>query len=246
MSISNLLPCRKCKAEAKYGFTAPIIPPPKAIVKCSCCDNSIEIAYNSEREEERQLALREAISQWNTANSEDNPLQGEIDEMKKLRDEFSKNVDEAVKEDPDVKDGRLDPTDAKNTVGNVLFNAITELSIKIMQDPEIINSFKFIDSKITDIVNGKGDNASGLEICQRLVSMMAVCMSNSAYQAILFYDDLLKVELTKQFEAQAHHINLCKSDIEACKTVSEMLRIHSNKISDHLKIERIVGRDNPN
>lgn len=127
-----------------------------------------------------------------------------IDNIKKVQGEINNNPEFSKEE---------------NKLGNVLFNQITECSIEILKNPEINKALKNIENE-HDLKESS---------ITSLINIIAIAMSESAYNAILFYDDLLKKELQRQIDHIGNHINTSKSDIEGMKSV---LLIHQKRIEE--------------
>jgi predicted aminopeptidase len=136
-----------------------------------------------------------------------NLLDETVDEINKFKDLYSKEF----VEDEEIKDP-----------ANILFNEISETSIHILQDPAINNCFAEIAKELKE------------ETVRQLVTVIGICMTHSAYQAITFYDELLKAELSKQFDNLSHHINLCKTDDEAIKASFSILRKQFDEVKNEI------------
>ena len=141
-------------------------------------------------------------------------IQKSIDELNAANDKFQADVNGANNNSNDNPQ-----EDAFGQLGLRLFNQITETTIKIIETPEVENSIVTIATEMN----------MGQKSISALINLIAVAMTNSAQQAILFYDDLLKDELTKQFDNIGKHINLGKADMEGFKAA---LQVHQKQIGE--------------
>lgn len=142
-----------------------------------------------------------------------NSLNDAVEDIKKVQ----QAVHDTVNESEDVKNGNCTAEEESAEPGRVLFDKISENVINILQNPDIVRVFVDIGKKFDE------------KTSQDLTVMMAVCMSQSAYQALLFYDSLLKDELQRNYDVFNNNINLCKSSIEAHESA---LTIFRKKLSD--------------
>jgi hypothetical protein len=153
-----------------------------------------------------------------------NPLEESVKEVEKTMETFNQLIEESE----DVKEGRTTSEEEKQEPGNMLFIKISEMVISILKDPNFTKSFK----KISE--SGLGDDAT-----RELVNILAITSANSAYQALIFYDELLKKELTKQFDHIAHHINIDKSDISGIKSACEVFGKKIGNIENTIKASEL-------
>lgn len=152
-----------------------------------------------------------------------NPLQHEIDSIRKAQAAAEK----AASETDDVKEGRCTPEDEKAEPGFVLYNRIAESMIEIMQQPEVTNGFV----KIGKIL--------GEEVSTTLVSIIAMCTVTGAHNAIVFYDELLKKELSQNFELVSKRVNEAVADTAAFRGVLEVFKKKLDEIEKKDKISQI-------
>lgn len=149
-----------------------------------------------------------------------------IDLLKKSIESLKRASDELVniaKESDDVKSGKCTLEEELNEPAYVLFNQISESSVKILEN-------EAINQAVIELSKQIGEDAS-----IHLAELITIAMTNAAYYAVLSYDNLLKKELTKQFENVSHHINLSKSDIEGHAAVLTVFRKRLSDIEDRLK-----------
>ena len=146
-------------------------------------------------------------------------IKNSINELNAANDKLESEVKErqgSVK--PDSSNDAT-PEDPFGELGLLLFKQITDTTIKIMETPEVEKSLTTIATEMN----------MGEKSISSLINLIAIAMTNSAYQAIIFYDDLLKDELTKQFENVGNHINMGKADMEGFKAA---LQIHQKQIGE--------------
>lgn len=153
-------------------------------------------------------------------------LQEEVNSIKEGQAAFEEKVDKFAKDSEDVKAGRCTEEDEKQEPELVLFRKITETTLGILQDPEMGACFKLMETKGLD-----------LEIIRALVRMMAIAMSTSAFNAISFYDELLKEELSKQFNHMGSHINTGKAESEVLRASINVIIAKMGEVTNKLQID---------
>lgn len=141
-----------------------------------------------------------------------------------LRDSQKKAAASAA-ESEDVKSGSSTVEEELQEPGYVLHNQIVENTISILQAPVMLEAFKVIGASIGD------------EVTSALVNVMVISMTNSAHQAILFYDELLKGELTKQFDNIGEHINMMKSEMDGQLSAMKVFRKELTEIEQKIQID---------
>lgn len=146
-------------------------------------------------------------------------LKKSIESVKKASDELI-NI---AKQSDDVKSGKCTLEEELKEPGYVLFRQISESSIKILENTAINQAVEELSEHI------------GKDATVHLAELITIAMTNAAYYAVLSYDDILKEELSKQFENISHHINLSKSDIEGHAAVLSVFRKRISDIEDRIK-----------
>lgn len=124
-------------------------------------------------------------------------LKDSVEEMENLR----KHVKEAAGRSENKDDGSY-----------VLYDMIIESVINILNSESVKKSFTALSSKL------------GTETVKPLVELLTICMTNSAQNAIVIYDDLLKQELTKQFDRLGDALNNCIATVNAHDGAIKVLR----------------------
>lgn len=158
-------------------------------------------------------------------------IEDSVNELKSAQQSFEKAASAPTEK---TEEQAAAEKESFGELGTILFNQITEASIAIIQTPEIEKSL------LTIATNMNMDQES----LTALINIIAISMTNSAHQAVLFYDDLLKKELTKQMDNTVHHINLGKADGEAFKSVLQIHQKKIDEISSILKIDKIKKENN--
>lgn len=148
-----------------------------------------------------------------------NPLNDSVNELKQCQDNLKKKAEEAA----DVKDGKCTAEEELREPAYVLYNQIAESSIRIIQLPEVVNIFAKLSGTLGD------------DIAKALVELMALTMTQSAHQAVLFYDDLLKAELTKQFDNVGEHLNGTRAIVEGHTGALSVFKTQLNEIQSKIK-----------
>lgn len=163
--------------------------------------------------------------------TDNNPFRKSIEEIKEIQESMQKINKESstasVKGDVKNKD-KVDK-DTEPDAGVVLFNNISDTVIKIFETPEVVRRLNIISSNM----NMDKDTVSSL------IEIISLCVVHASYESVLFYDDLLKKELVKQFDNTVHHINLLKGESEAYKGVLQIHQKQINEIKNSLKINDI-------
>lgn len=152
-----------------------------------------------------------------------NPFEDSIKGVKNAQKDMKKSASKSQA----VKEGIVTPEEELKEPGYVIYNAISENVIKILQEDNVIKMFKEMSKYIPG------------PCTQLLIELLAILMTNASYSSILFYDELLKKELINQFDNVGHHINLAKSDIEGIKSAMEVHRKQLSEISETLMINKI-------
>ncbi len=112
---------------------------------------------------------------------------------------------------------------------NELFNAIIDTSINILKTEAVQEMFDELKKELSPQCTGT------------LVKLLTVVMSQSAYHAIMFHDELLRMELIKQFDSLIHHINLNKQDIGEMKSHIQVANKKISMLHEHLQIAEMDG-----
>ncbi len=134
-----------------------------------------------------------------------------------------------IEESPDVKSGETTVAEEMQTVGHVLFSQISGMMVKILDAPEVKAGYRII-----------ANAGLGEEPTKHLIGILAMACATSAYNAILFYDDLLRVELTKQFDALSHFTNNNIADINGIKSACEVFQKKIGEIEKKLKLDDVM------
>lgn len=156
------------------------------------------------------------------------PLNDSVNEIKT----FQENIKKTAEQSEDVKAGKCTTEEELQEPAYVLYNQIAESSIKILQLPEVINTFSLLSEKF-------GDDTS-----KAIVELMAIAMTQSAHQAVLFYDDLLKAELTKQFDNIGEHLNMALADIAGHSGALSVFKSQLSDIQKKLQIDKFTKDNN--
>ena len=154
-------------------------------------------------------------------------IQESINGIKEGQEEFNDAVKKAAENSQDVKDGKSTVEEEMQEPENILYNEIAETSIRILSDKIVHESFDIIAKELS------------IESMQALTSILAIIMTRSAFEAILFYDELLKKELSKQFGEQVHHINLLKSDVMGHNGALKVFKAQLEEIKKQLRTSEL-------
>lgn len=155
---------------------------------------------------------------------EKNKLDEAVNDIEKLKE----TAEKAAENSEDVKEGKCTAEDEKNELGYILYQNIANTNIQILQHPEVSKAF----NNIADLTSE--------EVSQNLVTLIAIVMTQSAYQAILFYDDMLKAELSKQFDNITNAINGLGADNVGIQSAITIFKQKIGNIEKSLKIEETL------
>lgn len=140
--------------------------------------------------------------------------------------EFQENMKKSVDESPDVKDGVSTAEEEHKEPSYVLFNAITENCIKTLQLDAVSDSMNKIGDKLGD------------DLTAELCTVMAVLMSQTAFNAVMFYDEILNEELDRKFKEYDTIINNVSA---TTKGINGSMEIFKKRISE---IQHTLHLDN--
>lgn len=157
-----------------------------------------------------------------------NPLNSSVEDLKKWQESVNKSAEQAE----DVKEGRCTAEEERKEPGYILYNQIAETSVKLLQLPEVTNAFSSIAKSV------------GEETSKLIVELMAITMTQSAYQAVCFYDDLLKEELTKHFQQIGECLNITRADVAGHGSALAVFRKQLNEIQNKMKTEEFAKANN--
>ena len=157
-----------------------------------------------------------------------NPMQDSIDGLNHAKKVFN----ESIKNSQPVKDGELTAEEAYQEPGYILYDKINETCISILKNEKVIERFARIEDGI------------GLETTRTLIELLTIIMTHSAYQSICVYDELLKKEITKQFEIFGNNQNILKSITDAHESVLKVFKEKINKLESKETINKFAKENN--
>lgn len=140
---------------------------------------------------------------------------------------FKEKLENGAENTEDVKSGKCTAEDEKQEPGYILYNAISESSIEILKQPTVVKFFENISKDI------------GEDFSKSLVELLAICMSHSAYTAITFYDQMLKGELTKQFDHYGDHLNAIGGTVKSHDAVLEVFSKRLSELEKKNKLDSV-------
>lgn len=157
-----------------------------------------------------------------------NPMSNSIDDLNKIKSV----VKDSAKETEAVKEGVVTEEEKQKEPAFALFDSIANSSIEILQSEGVVKAFSGIAP------------ALGEEGTKSLIDLITIVMIQSSYYAILQYDEMLKSELDKHFDAIVNNLNICKSDLEAYKSALQVFRKSLNEVKSTLQIEGFKKENN--
>lgn len=152
------------------------------------------------------------------------PLNDSINDLRQCQENLKKKAAESE----DVKEGKCTVEDELKEPAYLLYNQIAESSIRILQLPEVVKTFAKLSDKLGD------------DLAKSFVELLALTMTQSAHQAVLFYDDLLKAELTKQFDNVGEHLNDTRAVVEGHTGALSVFKTQLSEIQNKLKKDAFV------
>lgn len=141
------------------------------------------------------------------------PFDKIIDSMEKTIDKINKIPEES--ENTDAESGENKKENEQRPEYD-LYKAILASSIEMLKLPETEQVF----NNLKDLIGDKTES---------LIDLFILSMTHSAYNAIVYYDSLLKEELSNQLDNIGKYINNLNADVTAMKSV---IKVHSKKIDD--------------
>lgn len=150
----------------------------------------------------------------------ENKIQQSIDDVKK----FKENLNSSIKEVDEVRNNEISEDDEKQEPYFVLLEGISDSIINILQQETVSKLFQDISKNI------------GEDTTKSLIDLLTITMTYSSYNAISFYDNLLKEELTKQFDNYGEHLNAAIGSIKAHDSV---LSVFGKRLTDLENIDKI-------
>lgn len=156
------------------------------------------------------------------------PLTETVDDIK----EYQNKVKENAENSQDVKDGKCTKEEELKEPAYLLYNQIAEANIQILQMPPVVKAFEKLNESL------------GEDAAKTLVELLAILMTQSSHQAVLFYDDLLKQELKKQFDLYGDFLNNTIADVSGIKSAIEVIKTRLGNFERDKKVEQFSKENN--
>lgn len=151
----------------------------------------------------------------------------DIDKLK----ETAKNIEEDAKKTAKENEENID-------FGLKLYNGIMNTVVEILRTDSIVNRF----ADITNAINDRPD--FGDKVLKPFIEIMSVCMAQSAYQSLIFYDELLKQELDKSFKIVGEGLNTHNAELAAHQGAMEVFKQRLGEVEKALKLDKISKENN--
>lgn len=145
-------------------------------------------------------------------------LNDSVNDINKMKDIINEKI---INDDTD---DMLTEEEKKQEPDLLLYNAISESSIQILQQETVVNLFKYLSTKFDE------------DVIKSIIELITLTMTQSAYNAIVFYDNLLKEELTNQFDNYGKHLN---DTTAIAKSHDAVLQVFGQRITDLENINKI-------
>ena len=160
-----------------------------------------------------------------------NPFNDTIEKMNKNIDALDEETRKLDKERDDSNDESSDKESENTNPAYIIYKAISDSSIEMLQSKEVVDTFKVIA------------NAVGEDVSKKMVEMFAILLTQSAYSAVMFYDGLLSKVLESQFNHFAESINTNKADIEGHHSALKVFKKQLGEIQNKLNIENFQSEN---
>ena len=138
------------------------------------------------------------------------------DSIKEIK-RFKENLKEAAKTDDDVKNGIVTPEEEMKEPDFQIYDIIAETTIQILQNKRIVETFNKVSEKIGD------------ELTKSIIEALSIAMTNSAFNAILWYDQMLEQEIVPQVNKLIEKVNGLDADVTG---YSGAIRVLKEKVSE--------------
>lgn len=153
----------------------------------------------------------------------DNKLNESISELNDLKEK----IGEAASKADDVQSGELSAEEEQQEPEYILLNKITDMVIEVLQLPSFVEGFNTISLIV------------GEESAKKVAEMMAVAMSHSATSAIMFYDEYLNNELSKQFDRYGEALNNTIAVVNGMSAAIEVLKQRIGDVEKKVELLKI-------
>ena len=142
-------------------------------------------------------------------------------------EDLKQKLHEAAEHTQDVENGDATPDEERQEPEYILFNKITETTLEILKMPSFVEGFKTISLIL------------GEESAKKVAEMMAVAMTHSAVSAVMFYDEYLNEQLTKQFNRFAEALNNTIAVVNGMEPAMEIYKKRISEIEKQIRINKI-------
>lgn len=153
-------------------------------------------------------------------NENQSPFQESIDDINRTKEK----LEEAAENSEDVKNRTSTPEKEKQEPGYIIYNAIMNTTVKILQSQTMVEVFD------------KFAKQFGPEMSKELITALSLAMTHSSYNAIVLYDEMLKKEIQKAFDIQSDAINKIAASVNGHQGA---LEIYKKRLED---VERAIRK----
>lgn len=133
---------------------------------------------------------------------------------------------------PDVVAGRITVEEQLQEPGFVLYNNVIKAVTEYFEIPTVQAIFRGLGPVI------------GETHAANLMYAMAVGMTHTSHQTILFYDDMLKKEIGTQFDEIIKACNENRADAQSTLVAVDIIRTQLGKITSKESVENFVKGHN--
>jgi len=140
---------------------------------------------------------------------------------------IQKKLREIAEQSEDVKSGKITVEDELKEPMYVLYGNILKSTTDILRTEET--------KKLFDKLIGK----FGEDTTADLMEFFAAAITQASYNSVVFYDGLLKQELTREFGKFGDPLNQCIADVKAHSGVLSVFRKRIEALEKVAKVEEI-------
>ena len=150
-----------------------------------------------------------------------------IEDIKKYREVLK----EAFTNSDDVKEGISTAEEETEEPIYKLYDGIAECVIKILQSESIQMEFQKLSA---------ASSVSDANFISSLIELLAIIMTHSAYNAVVWYDTLLKKELDKAFENYGNAVNNIGATTQGIENAMKVFKKRITDLEKKAQIEDIT------
>lgn len=106
------------------------------------------------------------------------------------------------------------------------------------------NTVAMLESEPVVKIFSKMAEDFGPDTASNLMAFIGLAMTQSAYAAVAYYDQVMSQVLDKAFSELAVHINTATADIEGIKAAMQVFRKRLDEVQNKIKIKEFAAENN--